>query len=564
MVVKLGDMLIKAGVITPDQLDEALAEQKKKGGRLGTHIVELGFASEEEVTAFLGKQYGVPTVDLAEHEIDKSVLRLIPPNVAEKYEVIPFARHGKSIRVAMANPADLFAIEDIKFTTGFEVIPMVASESSIKRAIEQYYQHQAMLDTVMSEVERMEGVEVVEEKKDDEMGDLAAQLQSGPVVQLVNKILVDAVDKQVSDVHVEPYERELRVRYRIDGILHEVMNPPWHLRKAIISRMKIMAKLKIAEKRLPQDGRISVKIRGKPVDFRISTIPTMYGEKVSLRVLDRSVTSFDLRALGFEDEALTSYMQAIQNPFGIVLVTGPTGCGKTTTLYATLAEINDPEVNIITAEDPIEYSLVGVNQVGMREQVGLTFASALRSYLRQDPDIMMVGEIRDHETAEIAIRASLTGHLVLSTVHTNSAPATITRLINMGVEPFLIASTINLVESQRLLKKICTRCKEPHEVEPDYLTSLGIDPAELDGATIFKGKGCSYCRNTGYRGRTGIFEVMPVTPKVREMILDRAATDQLYEEARKQGMVTLRRAAICKLKAGVTDVDEVVRETMEQ
>lgn len=564
MVVKLGDMLIKAGVITPDQLDEALAEQKKKGGRLGTYIVELGFASEEEVTAFLGKQYGVPTVDLAEHEIDKSVLRLIPPNVAEKYEVIPFARHGKSIRVAMANPADLFAIEDIKFTTGFEVIPMVASESSIKRAIEQYYQHQAMLDTVMSEVEKMEGVEVVEERKDEDMGDLAAQLQSGPVVQLVNKILVDAVDKQVSDVHVEPYERELRIRYRIDGILHEVMSPPWHLRKAIISRMKIMAKLKIAEKRLPQDGRISVKIRGKPVDFRISTIPTMYGEKVSLRVLDRSVTSFDLKALGFEDEALTSYIQAVKNPFGIVLVTGPTGCGKTTTLYATLAEINDPEVNIITAEDPIEYSLVGVNQVGMREQVGLTFASALRSYLRQDPDIMMVGEIRDHETAEIAIRASLTGHLVLSTVHTNSAPATITRLINMGVEPFLIASTINLVESQRLLKKICTRCKEPHEVEPDYLRSLGVDPAELDGATVFKGKGCSYCHNTGYRGRIGIFEVLPVTPKVREMILDRAATDQLYEEARKQGMVTLRRAAICKLKAGVTDLDEVVRETMEQ
>ncbi len=564
MPLKLGEMLIQAGVITEEQLRKALAEQKRTGGRLGSTLIRLGFAAEEDVTECLGKQYGVPSVNLAEHEIDRSVLRLIPATVAEKYEVVPLSRDGKTINVVMANPQNLFAIEDIKFTTGFEVRPMVASESSIKNAIEQYYHHQAVLDRVMSEMEKTEGVEVLEDKSDEEVGDLAAQVQSGPVVQLVNKILVDAVDKQVSDIHVEPYEKELRIRYRIDGILHEAMKPPWNLRKAIISRVKIMSKLKIAEKRLPQDGRISVKIRGKPVDFRVSTVPTMWGEKISLRVLDRSVVSFDLDVLGFGESSLIEYNKAIKNPFGIVLVTGPTGCGKTTTLYATLSKINSSEVNIITAEDPIEYSLLGVNQVQMKEQVGLTFVSALRSYLRQDPNIIMVGEIRDHETAEIAIRASLTGHLVLSTVHTNSAPATITRLINMGVEPFLIASTLTLVESQRLVKKICSHCKEPHDVAPEYLTGLGIDPADLDGGTIYKGKGCGHCHNTGYRGRTGIFEVMPVTPRLREMILDRTPTDQLYQEAEDEGMVPLRKAALLKLKGGEIDLDEVIRETMER
>lgn len=564
MAQRLGEMLILAGVITEEQLNQALAEQKRSGGRLGSVLIKLEFASEEQITEYLGKQYGVPSVNLGEHEVDRSVLRLIPATVAEKYEVVPLSREGKIINVVMANPANLFAIEDIKFTTGFEVRPMVAAEHAIKRAIEHYYHHQAVLDRVMSEMEKTEGVEVLGDKEEVEVGDLAAQVQSGPVVQLVNKILVDAVDKQVSDIHVEPYEKDLRIRFRIDGILHEVMKPPHNLRKAIISRVKIMAKLKIAEKRLPQDGRISVRIRGRPIDFRVSTVPTMYGEKVSLRVLDRSVMAFDLGILGFDEHSLLGYNRAIKNPYGIVLVTGPTGCGKTTTLYATLSKINSPEVNIITAEDPIEYSLLGVNQVQMREQVGLTFASALRSYLRQDPNIIMVGEIRDHETAEIAIRASLTGHLVLSTVHTNSAPATVTRLINMGVEPFLIASTLTLVESQRLVKKICSHCKEPHDVAPEYLKGLGIDPADLDGATIYKGKGCSYCHNTGYRGRTGIFEVMPVTGKLKELILDRAPTDDLSEEAERGGMVPLRKAALLKLKNGIVDLDEVIRETIER
>jgi len=564
MAQKLGEILIRAGVITEEQLNQALAEQKRSGGRLGSVLINLGFAAEEEITEYLGKQYGVPAVNLTEQEIDRSVLRLIPATVAEKYEVIPFSRDGKTINVVMANPANLFAIEDIKFTTGFEVRPMVAAEHSIKRAIEQYYHHQAVLDRVMSEMEKTEGVEVLEDKKEEEGGDLAAQVQSGPVVQLVNKILTDGVDKQVSDIQIEPYEKEMKVRYRIDGILHEVMKPPFNLRKAIISRIKIMSKLKIAEKRLPQDGRISVKIRGKPIDFRISTIPTMWGEKVSLRVLDRSIVSFDLGILGFDEEALLHYNQAIINPYGIVLVTGPTGCGKTTTLYATLSKINSPGVNIITAEDPVEYSLLGVNQVQMKEQVGLNFVSALRSYVRQDPDIIMVGEIRDHETAEIAIRASLTGHLVLSTVHTNSAPATITRLINMGVEPFLIACTLILVESQRLVKKTCTHCREPQKMAPEYLKSLGVDPGDLDGATLYKGRGCSHCHSTGYRGRTGIFEVMPITAKIRELILDRASTDELTDEAEREGMIPLRKAALSKLKKGIIDLDELARETVER
>jgi type IV pilus assembly protein PilB len=569
MAAKLGDMLIAAGLINEDQLKQALAEQKRAGGRLGTNLVRLGLLSEEEITKFLQKQYGVPAINLSDYDISQTVLDLIPGEVAVKYSLVPVQRQGKMLTVAMANPADVFAIEDIKFTTGFEVKPVVAAESSILKAIEQYYQAQGMLDEVMKEVggtEEAGEVEVVEktDEEEDEMTDLAAAVDSAPVVKLVNNILVEAVTRRVSDIHIEPYEKELRVRYRIDGVLHEVMRPPFRLRKAIISRLKIMAKLKIAEKRLPQDGRIKIKIKGRPIDLRVSTVPTLFGEKMALRVLDRAATSFDLATLGFEKDSLTVFNKAIGSPFGIVLITGPTGCGKTTTLYAALNKINSPDVNITTAEDPVEYSLLGINQVQMREAVGLTFASALRSYLRQDPDIIMVGEIRDQETAEIAIRASLTGHLVLTSVHTNNAASTITRLVNMGVEPFLVASTVNCVESQRLVRKICPSCKEAMKPNPALLQDVGIDPSEFEGVTLYKGKGCRECNNTGYKGRLGLFEVMAITGRIRELILDRATTDQLQTACREDGMATLRDAALKRVKEGVTDIFEVIKETSQR
>ncbi len=568
MPLKLGEMLIAAGLITEDQLTTALAEQKRVGGRLGTNLVRLGYLSEEELAKYLEKQHGVSSVLLANHKIAQSILDLIPTEVAAKYSCVPLERTGKMLTVAMVNPSDLLAIEDLRFTTGYEIKPVVATESAVRKAVEQYYQAQGMLDEVMKDIGGQETseVEVVQKSDEDEeeMTELAAAVESAPIIKLVNSILLEAVERRVSDVHIEPYEKELRVRYRIDGILHEVMRPPYRMRKAIVSRLKIMAKLKIAEKRLPQDGRIKVRIKGRPVDLRVSTVPTLFGEKMALRVLDRAATSFDLMALGFEEEPLTHFVRAVSSPFGIVLVTGPTGCGKTTTLYAALNKINAPDVNITTAEDPVEYSLLGINQVQMKEAVGLTFASALRSYLRQDPDIIMVGEIRDQETAEIAIRASLTGHLVLSSVHTNNAAATITRLINMGVEPFLVASTVNCVESQRLVRKVCENCKEPSKPNPALLKDVGIDPAELKGETLYKGKGCSQCSNTGYRGRIGIFEVMVVTSRLRELILDRAPTDELARAAQEGGMITLREAALKKAKEGLTDISEVIRETAER
>jgi type IV pilus assembly protein PilB len=564
--MKLGALLIKENLINEEQLDAALKEQEEHGGRLGTNLVKLGFVSEKELVSVLSKQHNVPGVDLNTVEIDPDVITLIPSTVATKFEVIPISRTGKMLTVAMVNPDDIFAIEDIKFSTGFEVQPVIASEMSIRGALDKYYEGQDLLQKVEKEIEGLEDEEIevvgVEEMEgeEEEMSDLAAHIDSGPIVKLVNTIITKGVDAGASDVHIEPYEKELRVRFRIDGVLREAMKPPKKMHKGIVSRVKIMAKMKIAEKRLPQDGRIKVKIKGKPIDLRVASMPTMYGEKMALRILDRSAVSFNLEDLGFEKEQLEKFIQAIRMPFGIVLVTGPTGCGKTTTLYAALERINSLEVNITTAEDPVEYSLIGINQVQMREAVGLTFASALRSYLRQDPNIIMVGEIRDRETAEIAIRASLTGHLVLSTVHTNTAAATITRLINMGVEPFLIASTMNLVVSQRLLRKICLNCAEETKVSPDYLLRVGINPDEFKDVTFYKGAGCSVCNNTGYKGRIGIFEAMTLTPRLRELILDRASTDKIQAEAEKD-MTTLREIAIVKLKRGVTTIDEVLKET---
>lgn len=470
----------------------------------------------------------------------------------------------------MVNPDDIFALEDIKFSTGFEVQPVIASEMAIRAALEKHYEGQDLLQKVEKELEETlnEEVEVVGiagdvtgTSDDEEGGDLAAEVDSGPIVKLVNTVIQKGVEAGASDVHIEPYDKELRIRFRVDGILREVMKPPKKMHKGMVSRVKIMAKMKIAEKRLPQDGRIKVRIRGKPIDLRVATLPTMFGEKVAMRILDRSAISFNLEDLGFEEQQLETFIHGIRMPFGIVLVTGPTGCGKTTTLYAALERINSHEVNITTAEDPVEYSLLGVNQVQMREAVGLTFASALRSYLRQDPNIIMVGEIRDKETAEISIRASLTGHLVLSTVHTNTAAGTITRLVNMGVEPFLLASTLNLVASQRLLRKVCLNCAEETAVSPEYLTRVGLNPENFNGVTFYKGAGCSICNSTGYKGRIGIFEVMTMAAKVRDLILERVSTDVLQKQAQQEGMVTLRDIAEEKLKKGITTVEEVLRET---
>ena len=567
MAAKLGDMLVSAGLLTAEQLKTALAEQKRAGGRLGTNLVKLGFLSEDEITQFLQKQYGVSSINLSDYNIAQAILDLVPSELATKYRCIPLERKGKVLTVAMVNPADVLAIEDIKFTTGFEVKPVVAAESSIVKAIEEQYQAAGMLDEVMKDIGDESGeVEVVQktDEEEDEMTDLAAAADSAPVVKLVNSILLEAVDRRVSDIHIEPYEKELRIRFRIDGILHEVMHPPYRMRKAIVSRLKIMSKLKISEKRLPQDGRIKIRIKGRPVDLRVSTVPTLFGEKMALRILDRTAVSFDLVSLGFEREPMLQFIKGISSPYGIVLVTGPTGCGKTTTLYAAINKINAPDVNITTAEDPVEYSLLGINQVQMKASVGLTFASALRSYLRQDPDIIMVGEIRDKETAEISIRASLTGHLVLSSVHTNNAAGTVTRLVNMGVEPFLVASTMNCIESQRLLRKVCQSCKEPMTPNPALLKDVGIDPSEFEGFTLYKGKGCRECNNTGYRGRLGIFEVMAVSSDIRELILDRAPTDALAKAAKDGGMMTLREAAIKRAKEGVTDIFEVIKETSQR
>ena len=554
-------MLIEAGLITEEQLKEALEAQKRDGGRLGFNLVKLGFVSDVEITKFLAKQYNVPGVDLAYKEIPEAVLKLLPPDVAQKYQAVPVSRVGKVITVAMANPSDVFAIEDIKFVTGFEVRPAVASEGLIQGAIGKYYQAADVLSQVMKAVKEDELTLVDKEKKDDEVSDIALAVETGPVVKLVNSILIDGISRGSSDLHIEPYEKELRIRYCIDGHLNEVMSPPARLRAAVTSRIKIMAKMNIAEKRLPQDGRLKVKVRGKVVDLRVSTVPSLFGEKICLRVLDRSAISFDLATLGFEEDEYQRIMRAIQVPYGIILVTGPTGSGKTTTLYAALNKINTPDVNITTAEDPIEYSLIGVNQVQIREDIGFTFADALRSFLRQDPNIIMVGEIRDQETAEIAIRAALTGHLVLSTIHTNSTAGTITRLINMGVEPFLIASSLNLIQAQRLLRKICANCKEPIDIKPEVLQDMGVDPAALDGAQIYAGRGCAHCSGTGYRGRIGIFEVMGITPRIREMILNRDSTEKIEQVGKGEGLRTLHDNAILKLKAGVTSVDEVVRET---
>lgn len=570
MSVRLGELLVKANLLAPEQLREALDRQRETGAKLGETIINLGLVSEEDITECLSQQFGVPSISLQHFEIDESVIKLIPGDVARKYNIIPVNKTGATLTIAMADPTNVFAMDDIKFMTGYNVEPVVASEVGIKQAIDQYYgaTHALELKKVMEDLQTSEAedLEVLEEEEELDVETLAAESEEAPVVKLVNLILTDAIKRGASDIHIEPYEKEYRVRFRVDGVLYEIMNPPLKLRDAITSRMKILAKLDISEKRLPQDGRIKLKMRlnekNKELDFRVSVLPTLFGEKIVLRLLDKDNLMLDLTKLGFEPESMTMFEEAIFKPWGMVLVTGPTGSGKTNTLYSALSKVNSPEVNIMTAEDPVEFNLPGINQVQMKENIGLNFAATLRSFLRQDPNIVLVGEIRDFETAEIAIKAALTGHLVLSTLHTNDAPSTVNRLMNMGIEPFLVATSVHLIAAQRLVRRICSNCKEEVEIAEPALLKLGYKKEEVGSFTAFKGRGCEKCGNTGYKGRVALIEVMGIDDEVRDIILSGGTAMELKRAAVENGMITLRRSGLAKIKLGMTTIEEVVRETV--
>jgi type IV pilus assembly protein PilB len=572
---KLGEILLKENLISPEQLKQALEHQKATGGRLGNSLVKLGFLGDEDVTAVLSRQYGVPSINLAYFEVDANVIKLIPMETAIKYLVLPLSRVGSSLTLAMVDPTNVFAMDDIKFMTGFNVEPVVASETAIMEAIKKNYgsvedqERKKELEDIVSFIDEGQ-TESVELEAEDEaslkLEEMEKAAEEAPVIKLVNYILTDAVKRGASDIHMEPYEKEYRVRYRVDGMLQTVMNPPNKLRDAIISRVKIMSKLDISEKRLPQDGRIMIKFmkdgKKKQLDFRVSVLPTLHGEKIVMRLLDKENLRLDMTKLGFEPESLAKFQKAIFKPYGMVLVTGPTGSGKTNTLYSSIAQLNKPDTNIITAEDPVEFQLPGINQVQMKEQIGLNFAAALRSFLRQDPNIILVGEIRDFETAEIAIKAALTGHMVLSTLHTNDAPSTISRLMNMGVEPFLVATSVHLICAQRLGRRICPNCKAPEEVSPQVLIDAGFMPEEAKTVKVFKGQGCGNCGNKGYKGRVGFYEILEVTDELRELILVGASALELRKKAIDQGMITLRRSGLLKVKDGITTLEEVIRETV--
>ena len=570
MSVRLGELLTKASLISQDQLKDALKLQKETGGKLGETLIKLGFVSEEDITECLSQQFGVPSINLAHFEIDSSVIKLIPADVARKYNILPVNKTGATITIAMADPTNVFAMDDIKFMTGYNVEPVVASELGIKASIDNYYGSTSSLELkkVMEDLQQSESsdLEVMEEEEELNAEALAEGAEEAPVVKLVNLILTDAIKRGASDIHIEPYEKEFRVRFRIDGILYEIMNPPLKLKDAITSRMKILAKLDISEKRLPQDGRIKLKMKlndkNKELDFRVSVLPTLFGEKIVMRLLDKDNLRLDMTKLGFEAESLVKFEEAIFKPWGMVLVTGPTGSGKTNTLYSALAKVNSPEVNIMTAEDPVEFNLPGINQVQMKESIGLNFAATLRSFLRQDPNIILVGEIRDFETAEIAIKAALTGHLVLSTLHTNDAPSTINRLMNMGIEPFLVATSVQLIAAQRLVRRICGSCKEEVEMAPQALVNLGYSKDEVETFKVYKGRGCEKCNSTGYKGRVGLVEVMVIDDAIRELILSGGTAIDIKKRAAEVGMISLRRSGLIKIKEGITTIEEVVRETV--
>jgi type IV pilus assembly protein PilB len=571
MPLKIGELLSKAKLVTEEQLEKALEEQKQTGGRVGEHLVRLGFVSQEDILDCLSQQYGVPSINLQHFEIEDSIIRLIPADVARKYQFIPVSKTGATLTVAMSDPTNVFAMDDITFITGFRVEPVVASEEALRGAIDTYYgtTHAIELKKVMDDLSTVEeaSLEVLEEDEDlDIADDDEATADEAPVVRLVNLILTDALKRAASDIHIEPYEKSYRVRFRIDGVLYEIMNPPMKLKDAISSRLKIMARLDIAEKRLPQDGRIKIKMKLqgklKELDYRVSTLPTLHGEKIVMRLLDKDNLMLDMTKLGFEKSSLKNFEFAISQPYGMVLVTGPTGSGKTNTLYSALSRVNTPEVNIMTAEDPVEFQLPGINQVQMKENIGLNFAAALRSFLRQDPNIVLVGEIRDFETAEIAIKAALTGHLVLSTLHTNDAPSTINRLMNMGIEPFLVATSVNLIAAQRLIRKICTKCQEEEDAPLQALLNVGFSEAEAPEIQLYKGRGCDDCNQRGYRGRIGLFEVMNVSDDIRELILSGATAVELRRKALEEGMVSLRQSGLQKIREGITTIEEVVRESV--
>jgi type IV pilus assembly protein PilB len=560
---RLGELLIRNQLITDDQLKNALDTQKKEGTRLGAALIKLGYIEESDLATFLSKHYGVPSINLSEFDVEPSVIETVPAEVAQKYQMIPINRAGATLIVAMSDPSNIFAIDDIKFMTGYNVEVVVASEAAIKDAIDKYYDQSSSLADVMGDLESLEDFELVEDADLEDSGSLEQASEDAPVVKLVNLILTDAIKKKASDIHIEPYEHVFRVRYRIDGVLYEVMKPPKKLKNAITSRIKIMATMDIAERRLPQDGRIKIKLgRGVEMDYRVNCLPTLFGEKVVLRLLDKSNLQLDMTKLGYEEEALAHFKKEIHKPFGMVLVTGPTGSGKTVSLYSALSELNKISENISTAEDPVEFNFAGINQVQMHEEIGLNFAAALRAFLRQDPDIIMIGEIRDFETAEIGVKAALTGHMVLSTLHTNDAPSTINRLLNMGIEPFLVSSAVNLISAQRLGRRVCSECKEPEELTTDALVSAGIPADKIGSFVTYKGRGCTNCNDTGYRGRIGIYQVMPMFEGIKEMVLSGANTAEIKQESMRLGVKTMRQSALTKLMEGVTTLEEVLRCTV--
>ncbi len=612
MSAKLGEILVRENLITSQQLREALEYQRTSGGRLGSNLAKLGFISDDVITAVLSRQYGVPSINLELFQIEPETIKLISHEVALKYAVLPISKVGATLTMAMADPTNVFAMDDIKFMTGLNVEPVIASEASLQESIAKYYSSTREIDVAgvdlykdfekvaarklkngngngngngATTIERLVEsdltvsldrfefsandtgeFELLEENEEIDLAELAKASEDAPVVRLVNVLLVDALRRGSSDIHVEPYEKDFRIRFRIDGVLYDVMHPPMKMRDALISRLKIMAKLDISEKRLPQDGRIKIKVkvdnRSRELDFRVSTLPTLFGEKVVLRLLDKDKLMLDMTKLGFEEKSLEIFQRNISKPYGMVLVTGPTGSGKTNTLYSALQALNTAETNIMTAEDPVEFNLPGINQVQMKEQIGLNFATALRSFLRQDPNIVLVGEIRDFETAEIAIKAALTGHLVLSTLHTNDAPSTISRMVNMGIEPFLVATSVNIIQAQRLIRRICPNCKEEQKLPVEAFIEIGFSSEEAPSLKAFKGKGCQNCNGTGYKGRIGLYEVMEVTDELRELIIIGASAIELRRKAMELGMITLRESGLYKLREGMTTIEEVVKETV--
>jgi len=609
MPVRLGELLLKENMVTPQQLQDALNHQKMNGGKLGKAFVSLGFVQDEEITSLLSRQYGVPSINLEHFEVDPAIIKIIPAETARKYQVLPLSRSGATLTIAMADPTNVFAMDDIKFMTGYNVEPVVASETTLEESIDHYYGSSRSLELRRdpggaggltpaggdSLKEAMEGpgltvddmagigglseidldsmgeaeadVETVKQEEDEiDLGELSKSADAAPVIKLTNVLLVDSLKRGASDIHIEPYEKEFRVRFRIDGILYNVMALPMKLKDPLTSRIKIMAKLDIAEKRLPQDGRIKIKMRvedrARDLDFRVSCLPTLWGEKIVMRLLDKSKLMLDMTKLGFEPASLERFKTAISKPYGIVLVTGPTGSGKTNTLYSALSSLNKPDTNIMTAEDPVEFNLAGINQVQVREAIGLNFAAVLRSFLRQDPNIILVGEIRDYETAEIAVKAALTGHLVLSTLHTNDAPSTVSRMVNMGIEPFLVGTAVNLIQAQRLIRRVCKQCKVEDDVPAKTLIDIGFSPEEASEITVYKGKGCGTCNGTGYKGRIGLYEVMEITEGIRDLVMVGATAVEIKRKALEEGMLTLRLSGLEKIKAGVTTIEEVLRETI--